>query len=250
MSRLRPTDVVPPVSRSTEKVAFLAPPESPVGPPCGRPSAPWPAAIRSAVVVGDPLGLLPGLLLGVGDDRAEREAVAEGAPVLGRRLSDGLHPGGDRGPRLAPEGVDVGLGRPDLDGRRRGAGEVQRDAARGHRLDRAEGALVAEELALEVEGRVLGPDAADDGHDLAGAAVAGVMGHEVALAALVGLVAAGDEVDGDPPAAGQVVERGGHPGQRRPAGRTRAGGPPAPSAVRCCAARWRPRPSPPGATAP
>ena len=84
---------------------------------------------------------------------------------------------------LTPEGVDVGLGGTDRDGGRRSAGEVQRDAARRDRLDRAEGRLVVEELAVEVEGGVFGEDPPHDRHDLAGTAIAGVVGDEVTLRA-------------------------------------------------------------------
>ena len=39
------------------------------------------------------------------------------------------------------------------------------------------------------------------------------MGYEISLASLIGLVAAGDEVNGDSSATGEVIQGGGHPSQ-------------------------------------
>ena len=115
---------------------------------------------------------------------------------------------------LTPEGIDVGIGGTDGNGGRRSAGEVQRDAARRDGLDRAEGRLVVEELAIEVERDVFGEDPPHQRHGLAGTAIAGVVGDEVTFAPLVRFIPAGDEMDGDPSATAQVIERGRHAGQQ------------------------------------
>ena len=62
-------------------------------------------------------------------------------------------------------------------------------------------------LAREVPGRRLRPGPLEDLHVLAGADVAVVLAQPVALAGLLVLVAAGDDVHGDPPAA-DLVHRG------------------------------------------
>ena len=157
---------------------------------------------------GDPLGLLPGFGFGVGDDRTERDAETKGATVLGRDLLDRLLARRHGFARLAPEGVHVGLGRSHLDGRRGGPREEERDAVGSDGFDRTERVLVSEELSVVVKRCVFGPDAPDDRHLLAGAAIARVVRDEVALSALVGLVAAGDEVDAYPTASREVIERG------------------------------------------
>jgi hypothetical protein len=75
------------------------------------------------------------------------------------------------------------------------------------RLDRREGALEPIVLARVVEGRVGGPDALDDIQIFAGPGVAPIMVKIVAVAALLGVIAAGDDVNGRP-AVGIGVQRG------------------------------------------
>ena len=57
-----------------------------------------------------------------------------------------------------------------------------------------------------IDGLVCGPDAAKDFDILVGARIAFVMRQEIAILALVGVVAARDDVNGEPPAA-EMIER-------------------------------------------
>ena len=132
---------------------------------------------------------------------------ADLAPVAGRLGPD---PGGDLAHlrlRLAPEGVDVGVLAGHAKGRLGRAAEVDRDARALHGPDLGRGALDPVERALVVHRRLGGPDGLQDGDVLVGAGVALVLAQPVAVARLVGVVAAGDDVDGGPPA-GELVEGG------------------------------------------
>ncbi len=155
------------------------------------------------------VGLLPGLPFRRGDDRAERHLDARhvGAARLPCSGLDRVDLLGGPGQRLAPQAVDVGLGAPG--GVRGGRGTAERDV--GARLldgeDIADEIVEAVVLALVVEGPAGRPDLLDDLDVLAGAGVALVLGEGVALAALLVVVAAGDEVDGQP-ALADLVEGG------------------------------------------
>ena len=108
---------------------------------------------------------------------------------------------------------------------RRGRGAAERDV-RARLLDREDVAhevVEAVVLALVVERLVGGPGLLDDLDVLAGAGVALVLGEGVALAALLVVVAAGDEVDGQP-AVADLVEGGERLGGERRVGHVRAVG--------------------------
>ena len=145
---------------------------------------------------------LPGQLLGRAQDGPERHADPGrlGPPGRGRR---GLHRRdllAGLGQRLAPQRVHVGVPPADPVGRVRGPAEVHRDARllRGPDL----GVVVLELVvaALVAERRVRGPGLLHDVQVLAGPVVALVLGQVVAVAALLGVTAAGDDVHRDPPA--------------------------------------------------
>src|SRR5206468_9860106 len=101
-----------------------------------------------------------------------------------------------RGQRLAPQRVHVAV--LDADDRRRtgGAAEVQGNRRLLQGLDVGERALDPIELAGEVEGLLRRPDAAHDLQIFVGPAVAGVVVEPVAVARLLGVAAAGDDVQG------------------------------------------------------
>ena len=150
---------------------------------------------------------VPGRLLGIGGDRAEadRKPVDRAAGRLGGGLDLG-YPLPDAVQRLAPEGVHVGVPAADPDRVLGRAAEVDRQVPAG-RADRRQRALHLVELALVVEALGRRPLALDDVEELVGAAVAGRLVGEVAVAGLVGVVAAGDHVQGDP-AGVERVDRG------------------------------------------
>ncbi len=141
------------------------------------------------------------------DDGAQRDAHPRLAPHARARrahLRDALADGGQR---LAPQHVDVAvLG---ADGMRgfRGAAEVERDMRLLDGLDLREGLGHVIELALEVEGPLLGPGPAQQDEILVGAAIARVVVEPVAVLGLVGVAAAGDDVQRDAPP-GELVQRG------------------------------------------
>ena len=87
-----------------------------------------------------------------------------------------------------------------------GAAEVDRQVRLLQRPHRRRGALEAVELAVVVDRAVGRPERAEDVEVLVGAAVARVVVEEVAVAPLVGVAAAGDDVHGDAPAR-ELVER-------------------------------------------
>ncbi len=89
---------------------------------------------------------------------------------------------------------DVGIAAGGADRRFRRAAEVDRQVRLLHRLDGGEGALEAVVFALVVDRLVGRPDALDDVEVLAGAGIAGVLVQPVAVAPLLLVVAAGDDV--------------------------------------------------------
>ena len=95
-------------------------------------------------------------------------------------------------------------------------------------------------LALVVEGLVAGPRLLDDLDVLAGAGVALVLGEDVALALLLVVVAAGDEVHREP-AVADLVERGEGLGRER---RVRQVGPVGEQQLQVLERGWRCRPRP------
>src|SRR5690606_8244440 len=158
--------------------------------------------------VEDAVRLLPRELLGRRDDRAERGVDARRRrPARGGGL--GVHAldllrGAVQ--RLAPDGVAVRLGGAHAE---RG---VRRPAERDGRrpplerlgVEREVGEVV--EPAVVVERRVARPPRLDDLDVLVSAGVPLVLGEGVALATLLAVVPAGDEMDGQA-AAGELVER-------------------------------------------
>ena len=109
--------------------------------------------------------------------------------------------------RLAPQRVDVGVLAADPVRRRRGAAEVQADPGLLRRLDGRVEVLDLVVPAVVAERLVRGPGLLDDVQVLVGAGVPLVLGQVVAVAALFGVAAAGDDVHGDA-AAGELVEGG------------------------------------------
>jgi hypothetical protein len=167
------------------------------------------ATLRAVLDRGDRgVGLLPRLLLGVAEDRTEGhlERRRRSTGVLGE-LGDRRDLLGRARQRLAPQGVDVGLFGADLvrRGRRTAEGDLRARLLRG--LDVEHEVVEGVVLAVEVEGRPLGPRPLEDLDRLAGAVVAAVLGQRVAFALLLVVVAAGDDVQREAPA-GDLVERG------------------------------------------
>ena len=123
----------------------------------------------------------------------------------------------DRGRRLAPGQVDVGVLGRDLAGGRRGAAEVDLRDRVGQLLEA--GVLDAQVLAGERH-LLAGPEPAHDREELAAALVALVLVEEVAVGALLVRLAAGDDVE-QQAAPAEVLEGRGHlggQGRRRQAG--------------------------------
>ena len=118
---------------------------------------------------------------------------------------------GDRVGRLAPGEVDVGVRSRDLERGRRRAAEVQL------RPDRIGDDLGAVELivpAVEVHGLAL-PQRSEDLQVLAAAVVALLLAQVIAETALLGVIAAGDDVE-QQPTTGDALEGRGHlRGERR-----------------------------------
>jgi hypothetical protein len=155
------------------------------------------------------VGLLPRGLLGRPEDGAEGDLDARHrrAPGrAGRRVHRRDLPGGV-GERLAPQRVDVRLRPAGRVGGVGGPAERQPDPRLLQRLDVGPEVGEGVVLAGEVPRLVAGPGRLEDLHVLAGAGVALVLGEGVALAALLVVVAAGDDVDGDPAARGVVQRR-------------------------------------------
>ncbi len=109
--------------------------------------------------------------------------------------------------RLAPQRVDVGMLAGDGQRRFRGAAEIDRHMRLLHGLDLRKALRKAIELAFMVERRGLGPDAAQDVQVLVGARIALVMVEEVAVALLLAVRAARDEMHPEA-AAAELVKRG------------------------------------------
>ena len=103
----------------------------------------------------------------------------------------------------------------DAEGGVRRPAEIQRDPGCCCRPDRAVGAADLIELPVVVERLRLGQLAAEQTHELGGSRIAAVVVGEVAIPLLVQFVAAGYVVDGDPAAAGQLVQRGQLPCDQR-----------------------------------
>src|SRR5581483_11965616 len=156
--------------------------------------------------------LLPGSVLRVCDDWPEGDAYAGVAAVLRRQrlhFRDARLHGSQR---LAPGGVDVAVLRRHLSGRAGSAAEVDRHVWLLHRLHVGVATLEAVELAGVIERLRARPHASQHLDVLVRAAVARIMVQEVTVAALLGVAAAGDHVQGNA-AAGRVVQ-----GRNRPRG--------------------------------
>src|SRR5882724_2252971 len=155
----------------------------------------------------DAARLVPGGVLGGGNDGPQRDADARLAPHPRARrahLDDALADGGQR---LAPQHVDVAVLGPVGVRGFRGAAEVERDVRLLDGLDLRERLGHVIELALEVEGPLLGPGPAQQDEILVGAAVTRVVVEPVAVLGLVGVAAAGDDVERHAPP-GELIQRG------------------------------------------
>ena len=178
---------------------------------------------RGDRLVGDVLdqlvGRLPGFRIGLAHDDVQADAERELSPA---RRSGGLHPVdllGDLRRRLAPGQVLVdGVGG-DVDAGIRRAAEIERRPRRLHRREQQAAVLDADMLALDIDG-LAGQQVAVDVEELARHLVALVMRQEDAVALVLDRVAAGDDVDQQPPVR-HPVERRGH--ARGDAGRLQAG---------------------------
>ncbi len=102
----------------------------------------------------------------------------------------------DRGQRLAPEHVGVGVPGGDLDGCVGGATEIDRYVRRLARAHRWRGALEAVELAVEIHRSRGGPDSTQGLQVFVGTGVAAVMVEVVAIAREVLVVTTTDYVQG------------------------------------------------------
>ena len=102
----------------------------------------------------------------------------------------------DRGQRLAPEHVGVGVPGGDLDGCVGGATEIDRYVRRLARAHRWRGALEAVELAVEIHRSRGGPDSTQGLQVFIGTGVAAVMVEVVAIAREVLVVTTTDYVQG------------------------------------------------------
>ncbi len=180
--------------------------------PCGagprtarRASRAWAARDVRGVEAGQqPSGLRPRLLGRVARDDVQADAEAQLAARALRGRADAVELLGDLRGRLAPGEVDVDVAGGDLERGGGGAAEVDRGARR--RVGDAR-ALDVDVVAGEVELAL--PGAAQHGQELARLGVALVLAEEVAVAPLLGVVAADDDVQEQPPARDPLVG-GGH----------------------------------------
>ena len=213
--------------RPVVQLALLGRGEQPLRADVGRLLAAQPPGLAAAagsevghVLLGrlqDAVGALPGQLLGRAEDGTEAHADAGGVGAA-RRLGGGV----DRvdlllrlRQGLAPEGEGVGVLAADPVGGSRGAAEVQPDPRTLGGADLGVEVLDLVVPALVGERLLGGPGLLEDVQVLVGAVVALVLGQVVAVAALLGVAAAGDDVHRDP-AAGELVEGGERPrGQGR-----------------------------------
>ena len=180
--------------------------------------------------VEQPVRLRPRLLGGVAGDDVQPDAEAQGAALARPRA-----PGSRRSSRRPAAGgsPQVRYTSTCLAATSPAIGEEPAEVDLGHRVGHPGQLRVLdlEVLAVQVDGLAL-PQPPHDLQELAGAAVAGVLVEEVAVGALLVALAAGDDVEQQPPA-GLPLE-GGRPSARRAsARRSRAGRRPGTSAARC-----------------
>ncbi|MCY1289696.1 hypothetical protein D9M70_387980 [compost metagenome] len=109
--------------------------------------------------------------------------------------------------RFAPQRIDVGMLAGDLQCRFRGAAEIDRHMRLLRRLDLGKALRETVKLAGMVERLRLGPDAAQDVQVLVGARVTQVMVEVIAVALLLAVGAAGNEMHAQASAA-ELIERG------------------------------------------
>ena len=169
---------------------------------------------RETIARADALGARPGGVFRRGQDGPERDREAHRAAVA-RGL--GLHAGGQLlhlVQRFAPQRIHVGMLAGHRQRRFAGAAEVDGHMRLLQRLDFGEAGLEAVVLALVVEGLVAGPQPAQQRQVFVGALVALVVVQVVAIAALLGIRPAGDEVHAQP-ATAELVERGDLPRRQR-----------------------------------
>ena len=148
--------------------------------------------------------LLPRGFLGVGDHRPQRQREARMTPVPRRRGPHAADDLADLLQRFAPQRIDVRMASGDVDRLVRGPAEEHGQIVRLHRTERA---LHVVEAPLVIERLRRRPFLPQDVDILVRARIAlrlGGAGIAVPRHLLVG--AAGDDVDGDAPAA-QLVER-------------------------------------------
>ena len=153
------------------------------------------------------LGFLPGFGFAVGDNRPERDAEADITLVF-RRF--GAHPldglAGLR-QRLAPQGEDVGMFAGDGDGRFRRAAKIDRKMRFLQRANGGPGLLGLIEIVVNIHRLLAGPHLAHGVEEGVGAGVALVVVEIIAIPALLGIVAAADDMHRQ--AAPQQVLKGG-----------------------------------------
>ena len=162
------------------------------------------------------LGVAPGFLGRVADQGGDPQPELQRRVRPGRATAQALQPVdplGDAVQRLAPEQLDVGLGRRDSLGRRRGAAEVEPrvPAVGGAEGPRGAASTLRPEVLAPERDVLLGPQPPHDLEELLGPGIALRL---VALGVAVGreVVLAADDVDQDASAA-EVVERGGGAGE-------------------------------------
>ena len=162
--------------------------------------------------VEEPVGPVPRRTFGGGQDRSGRDAEP-GSAVAG----GGPHPGeelGRLGQRLAPHHERVDLRRQLLDGVVGPTAAVDRDRRPVPGRDVRHRPLDPVEVAVVVERRPGRPRLAEHPDVLGRAAVPVAVVGEVAVAGLVGVAAAADDVHGGP-APAELVERGELAGRQR-----------------------------------
>jgi hypothetical protein len=166
---------------------------------------------RLVDALDQPVGLQPGLVRAVPGNHVQADAITQGAPGL---ASQAVHPaqlGVDRGGRLAPGQVDVGVPGGDRPGLGRGAAEVQLGPRVGQ--PGQAGAFHPQVSAVVGDG-LAAPQPGDDVQELGAAGVPLRLVQEVAVGLLLAGFAAGHHVEQQ--AAPRVaLEGGGHLGGHR-----------------------------------
>ncbi|OJB51270.1 hypothetical protein BGV59_13110 [Burkholderia ubonensis] len=161
---------------------------------------------QPARFVEDPVRARPCVVLGRGEDRAERHREAHLPAVLRRFGAHARRQVAHLVERFAPQRVDVRVSARDRERRVRRAAEIDRHVRLlvGPHVGIALAKAVMR--AFVVERLRVGPDPAQDAEVFVGARVAGVVVEEIAVTLLFGVGAARDDVHREP-AAAELVER-------------------------------------------